>query len=350
MQKILVLLLFLTAFSSAAYSQQPASISGYVIDGSNRKPLENVNVYISNTSLGASTDRDGYFHIKSIPPGIHELVVSIVGYEYQTKSLLTKKESDLRLRFELRPVIYETESTEILGEYPTDWLEDLATFKRLFLGQSDFASNCYIENQEVLDFFWIGDTLRARAVQPLSVVNLSMGYYINCILVNFMWDNTAHRCSWLIKPEYNDLEGRDDLDYNLWSANRREAYGGSLAHFLNCIVNRTLRDDGYVLYFVDRAGERDSKEELLQTIVPYDTLLNPGDIAGEYALEFHGYLCIVYNDFQVSWIRLNSPGVILNSWGHPQEPKPFDVFGYWASRGIADFLPSFYDPERVQFE
>jgi len=84
MQKIIILLVIyflFFAFSSDSLAQKfNNSISGYVLDNSTSKPLENVNVYIANTTFGSSTDKEGFYIINSIPPNIHEIIVSIVGF------------------------------------------------------------------------------------------------------------------------------------------------------------------------------------------------------------------------------------------------------------------------------
>ncbi|TFG99876.1 MAG: carboxypeptidase-like regulatory domain-containing protein [Calditrichales bacterium] len=108
-------LLFLTT----VYGQDVQnSISGHVYDKSSGQPIEDVNVYLSNSTWGSSTNREGFYKIRQIPEGIHELVVTSVGYEYVVKNILVKANSQLTFNFNLVPVIYETEATLIEGSVP----------------------------------------------------------------------------------------------------------------------------------------------------------------------------------------------------------------------------------------
>ncbi|MGD0037999.1 MAG: carboxypeptidase-like regulatory domain-containing protein [Bacteroidota bacterium] len=59
-------------------------IAGRVVDKETGEPLIGINVVVKGTSLGAASDKDGYYAILSIPPGIHTIIVSMVGYSTVT--------------------------------------------------------------------------------------------------------------------------------------------------------------------------------------------------------------------------------------------------------------------------
>jgi hypothetical protein len=59
---------------------------------------------------------------------------------------------------------------------------------------------------------------------------------------------------------------------------------------------------------------------------------------------------VVYKSVYVSWIKLTGASVLVDEWGQPQEPNPFDLYGYWSEKGIADQLPMYFDPDEPQFE
>ena len=62
--KLLVILL-VTVLMGANGS----SINGFVRNDLDGEPISYANVFISNTSRGAATNRDGYFFISDIPSG-----------------------------------------------------------------------------------------------------------------------------------------------------------------------------------------------------------------------------------------------------------------------------------------
>ena len=216
-QFFIIVLLFNTVFTQIKEN----SIHGYVFDKSTGEPLENVNVYLTNSTWGSSTDRDGYYSIRQIPQGAHELVVSIIGYEYATNKINLKDGTRLNFNFSLNPVIYETETTRVEGLIPTEWLKDLEFFKVYFLGQTDFAEDCFIENSEVLDFTKPNDSIfKASAIKPLVITNRALGYHIDCILVSFIFDKSSNSCEWFVLPKFTELKPKDNEELTKWIENR----------------------------------------------------------------------------------------------------------------------------------
>ncbi|MBL7066399.1 MAG: TonB-dependent receptor [Candidatus Marinimicrobia bacterium] len=101
---ILILLLSVTAFT------QNVSVSGFVREDATGEPLSYVNVFLKGTYWGAATRQDGYYVIPSVPPGKYELMVSIIGYEDATRSIIVAAGKNLRVDFRLKvsPITGET--------------------------------------------------------------------------------------------------------------------------------------------------------------------------------------------------------------------------------------------------
>ncbi|MBX2974713.1 MAG: carboxypeptidase-like regulatory domain-containing protein [Ignavibacteriaceae bacterium] len=75
-----------------------------------------VNIYVSGTTLGTTTDADGNYILK-LPYGEYEVNFSIIGYKSQKKKLLlTNKE--LLVNVYLSPVSYELPEVVVTGEDP----------------------------------------------------------------------------------------------------------------------------------------------------------------------------------------------------------------------------------------
>lgn len=69
-----------------SYAQTGGQVRGRVLSGS--QPIEFLNVAIPGTTYGATTNEDGYYLIKEVPEGQHELQFSAVGY--QSKKITIK--------------------------------------------------------------------------------------------------------------------------------------------------------------------------------------------------------------------------------------------------------------------
>ncbi|TKG95592.1 TonB-dependent receptor [Puteibacter caeruleilacunae] len=79
-----ILLLLSLIIGLKAQSQVKTSISGYITD-EQEAPLFGATVFLSGTSLGASTDEQGFYTISNITPGTYNLTASYIGYESQTQ-------------------------------------------------------------------------------------------------------------------------------------------------------------------------------------------------------------------------------------------------------------------------
>ncbi|MDF0716046.1 TonB-dependent siderophore receptor [Muricauda sp. 334s03] len=83
MKHILLIFGFAAFFTSQA---QTGNLKGKVTD-QNNAPLSDVNVALSNTSLGATSNTSGTYQINNLAPGSYTLTFSMVGYGTQTKSV-----------------------------------------------------------------------------------------------------------------------------------------------------------------------------------------------------------------------------------------------------------------------
>ena len=60
---------------------QDLSISGKVYDQHSGEPLEMANVKVQGSSIGSTTNEDGYFSFKVSSPGTYSIEVSYIGYK-----------------------------------------------------------------------------------------------------------------------------------------------------------------------------------------------------------------------------------------------------------------------------
>jgi CarboxypepD_reg-like domain/TonB-dependent Receptor Plug Domain len=90
MLKYIVTLAF-TAFSCMTFAQKAAIVRGNVYDKANGQPVPFANVILRGTSLGSTTDLNGFFQINNAPVGEQTLFVSFIGYDsVETKVAITE--------------------------------------------------------------------------------------------------------------------------------------------------------------------------------------------------------------------------------------------------------------------
>ena len=82
MKKILLAVFTLTVFiCSTASAQKGGALRGNVFDKNTGEPLIFCTVLLQGTSIGTTTDVDGFFSIGNIPAGSYNVVVSSIGYD-----------------------------------------------------------------------------------------------------------------------------------------------------------------------------------------------------------------------------------------------------------------------------
>ncbi|MDP2304287.1 MAG: TonB-dependent receptor [Ignavibacteria bacterium] len=78
--KFILLFLFMQIL---VFSQTNGVLTGKVIDSETGEAIIGANVFLENTSLGAATDLDGKYYIKSIPSGTYTIVFSYITHTTQ---------------------------------------------------------------------------------------------------------------------------------------------------------------------------------------------------------------------------------------------------------------------------
>ena len=106
-------ILFLIIVSELILSQ---SINGFVREEKTGEPISYANVFLSNTTLGSATNRDGYFVIKNVPEGSYEINVTMIGYGVYKNEIKMSKEMSTRLEIYLKEEIIETSEILVTAE------------------------------------------------------------------------------------------------------------------------------------------------------------------------------------------------------------------------------------------
>ncbi|MDQ7064506.1 MAG: carboxypeptidase-like regulatory domain-containing protein [candidate division KSB1 bacterium] len=365
----------LTLSQAAAQSGRFAVIKGRVTDKETRKPLSDVNVFLSGTSLGDATDSLGYYAIEHVPPGVYELVVSRIGYETVVWNLKVFAGESPTLNFKLDVKVLEMPEVEVSAAKIKRWKKRLKKFTELFLGTSENARRCTILNAHVMDFEETrrGRTFKAVARAPIEIDNQALGYKVIFFLEEFVAEGENVR--FWGKTQFQELPAKHETQARRWHDNRLRAYQGSFRHFVVSALRNRLQDDGFLVFSMPAWGLSRRQTPKRQIIKP--TFLQPGSHDFEVQLAFEGILEIVYTreeeepdyvwyrikrraplgrwkpgDYideqrpkdQVSWIRLNIPLALMDTTGYVYEPYAITTYGYWGWERVADMLPRDYVP------
>ena len=99
-----------------ASAQLDGSVYGFVTDSSNGEALIGANVFINELGLGMATDINGYYVLQGITPGIHNILVSYVGYEILSERIEIVDGDALKLDLVLREEVVSISEVEVTAE------------------------------------------------------------------------------------------------------------------------------------------------------------------------------------------------------------------------------------------
>jgi len=324
-------------------------ISGQIIDAVSNRPLQSVNVFLANTTLGSITDADGRYAIRGVPVGTHELVASLLGYEVQKTSVrITTADASVNLR--LQPTTLKMPQVDVLATPDHEWQKNLQKFESLFWGNQYAAKECKILNPEVLDFKIEkeSDCFIAVASRPLRLENLRLGYRIEFIVQEFRYYLDEQEIKFAFIPRFEEMPPANPAEAQKWKAHRRETYLGSFRHFLAAMISGRLTPEGYEVAVLQNLPWEGNEKRFNRKVTGFDEMLSPTAFPTEIEFNFKGTLQIIYKpdhgDYQTSWLVVKRDHVLLNKAGYAYDGYAFFLYGHWFIQRVAEALPRDYVP------
>jgi len=109
---ISTLLIFILSITNYVFSQKN-ELRGFVYDKNTGEPIVFTNVYFEGTTIGSSTDINGFYSISRIKAGTYTLICSYMGYETYTTSITIDASSILNKNIYLEPSAIKMSEIEI---------------------------------------------------------------------------------------------------------------------------------------------------------------------------------------------------------------------------------------------
>ena len=98
--KRILITLFVIFINITAFAQN--DVKGFVYEKSTEEPMMFCNVYLQGTTLGASTDINGFFNITKIPDGDYVLMVTNLGYDTISEPISLRNNQVVNKKFYLQ--------------------------------------------------------------------------------------------------------------------------------------------------------------------------------------------------------------------------------------------------------
>lgn len=238
------ILFFSLVCSCAAFAQQ--IIKGKVVNAANTNPVAGSSVFLSNTSKGTVSDKNGYFIINDVPFGKHELVVSCIGYETSVFSFSTGQ-LPLQVRVELQVKVKELQNVTVEPSVEEGWDKWGKLFTDNFIGRTPNALHCKIKNEKAIRFRFYKKSNRviAYADEAIILENKALGYKITYQLEEFEVNFGTHATVFSGYPLFEEIEKNRKGLQQRWQRNRNKAWYGSMLHFMYSLYHDSLSQHGF---------------------------------------------------------------------------------------------------------
>ena len=148
------------AYPSLMNAQQTGTVTGTVVDATNRQPLSGAQISVEGTQSGALSDGRGRFLIHGVPTGPQVVRVTYIGYGTQTQDITVGAGQAATLNFELRI------SAITLDEIVVTGTAGAVEKRKVGSSMASMSMSQVQENMPIQDF---GTALQARIPGVRSV-------------------------------------------------------------------------------------------------------------------------------------------------------------------------------------
>lgn len=237
-----ILLLMLLVCTAAAQR----TIKGRVVNESTGAAIPGSSVFISNTSKGTVTNSEGRFELTEVPAGKHDLVISCIGYETNVYSF-TEQQLPLQLKVQLSVKVKELLNVTLEPSVEEGWDKWGQVFTNNFIGTTENGTHCTVKNTKKIKFRYYKKSNRviAYADEPIIIENKALGFTISYQLENFEVNFKEGTTFFLGYPLFEDMTKDGKTPKDKWQRHRKEAYKGSVVHFMQSLFTNTLKEEGF---------------------------------------------------------------------------------------------------------
>lgn len=363
MKKAICLLFAIGSLTTVFSQSTEYTVTGIVIDKTNKAPMQAASVFAQNTTFGTATGADGKFILR-LPNGGYDLVVTFTGYETESIRITTADAANNNIVIELKQKDKTLEAVAVVGsnEVKDGWQQYGNFFLENFIGKTTFSSNCTLKNPEVLKFYFSKrkNRLKVLASEPLLIENNSLGYRIKYVLDSFTYEYSTEINTYTGNPLFEEITPVGNNQQATWAANRLKAYKGSMLHFMRSVYSKQLKEEGFEIQFLVKEADKEQavelknyygainykKDDSTQTVEIMPNQLNLGVL---YTKEKPEQTYLTQADtnepkaFQFSFLSF-TPGnsLVIEQNGYFFEQNDIAINGYWTWEKVADMLPYDY--------
>lgn len=356
--KTIFFFLIAVTYCGLSFGQQEFTVTGKITDSTGVQPLAGASIFCQNTTFGTISNAEGVFKL-TLPNGGYDLTISYTGHE--THVVRISNSNNEPINISLKPKDKSLQEVAVMGsaEVPDGLAKYGQFFIDNFIGTTPNASQCTIQNPEVLQFYFYKkrNRLKVKAKEDLVIVNNALGYKIKFQLDSFAYEYSINISTYSGFPFFEEMTGTTEQQ-STWKQNREVAYAGSRLHFVRSWYDSTLEDEGYTIERVDTTSKT-LKTYAIEN--PYDSSMYRVIENNDVEISFNGPLRVVYKNelpdpkylstnklpahlkSQITILDINE-GFVIQQNGYFYDQNDVTSNGYWSWEKLAEALPYDYNP------
>lgn len=353
---IIIMFVFAQTGISLAQKDYNNSVKGIITDKQN-KPVAGAVCYLSQTCYYSTTDANGNFEIKNIVPGNYTLAVTVKNFLPVTSNMFIDKGNPYTFNCSLN-VMPTDEQARFASAVPSGFDSDYMKFERVFIGTTPYMGSCKVENPEVMRFKWNEDVINGSSNGPIVFVHKKFGYKLHCVVNSFSYDTRQLGRTLDFTVYFESMKPKDDDEKEDWDDYRKEAYNGSINHFLWAFRQDELEKEEYEVFSLRTLGNEafssdgtDAASEAgnqFQNRIRHFSEISIGAIdENQIMFSITGFLKVVHKprsySKEISFLQVPSQSTMtLDKEGWTDLDMPFVCYGLWGKNGISNLLPKEY--------
>ena len=234
-------------FTSSIWAGTTGKIAGRVVNSSTGEPLPGANVVVIGTTVGATTDQEGYYFIINLPPGGYDVSASFIGYEKVTQSeVRVLVDLTSTLNFSLNVTAITGAEVTVIAERPIIEADVTGTVLNLGAG--------YIDRAPIID---LSDAIR----QQSGIYNTGETSYLRGGLgteIDYRIDGASLN-SGLLSDNYQRLNITAVQEISILMGGYSAEYGQAMSGVVNVITKEAATAErslhGEFVYRMRPAGQ-----------------------------------------------------------------------------------------------
>lgn len=344
--------LLIIGLASNSFSQL---LRSQLLDETTKEAIPAAFIFISNSSIGTSSDENGFFELSIEGLGQVEIVISHLSYDI--KSIVLKAGEQLPPRLSLSPKAVGIDEVVVKSKASGKRKQWMRQFENAFLGKSNNRRKVEISNPKVLLFQEIAGGLSAQAMDYIAIANRALGYQLRFYLDTFHV-NRSGEVIYAGKVFFREIPGAGD-EKRVQKA-RSRSFRASKTHFFQSLRQEQSGKEPYLLGLAqfNQQGAIDYKP------IPWEALdLKRGQKADTLFIE--NFLAISDRKlakgearnpmaspakrFATSFLRSSSGKIIIDQAGNLINVAEIEELGHWTDYRVADLMPINYNHDALSF-